>query len=147
LIDLNNKGDQYDDPVDDNVYAEAAEPDDEVEMRDTEAQTEQEKSNSVQLDAIAKMRKQMRDSVMEKILQEKSEAEARRKKKKKQFRRGKRSFYDYAIDEEDDHDSEKSDKKAQAQVPTVFESEPMDKLTLAMQIEKNKSLTQLWDLK
>ena len=31
-------------------------------------------------------------------------------------------------------------------MPTVFENEPMDRLTLAMQIEKNKSLTQLWDL-
>lgn len=112
-----------------------------MEVRDTEAQTDQEKSNTVQQDAITKMRKQMRDSVMEKILQEKREAEARRKKKKKQFRRGKRSFYDYAIDEEDDHDSEKSDKKAQNQVPTVFDSQPIDKLTLAMQIEKNKSLT------
>ena len=115
-------------------------------MRDTEAQTEQEKNTSLQQDAITKMRKQMRDAVMEKILQEKREAEARRKKKKKQFRRGKRSFYECAIDEEDDHDSEKSDKKAQNQVPTVFENEPMDKLTLAMQIEKNKSLTRLWDL-
>lgn len=77
---------------------------------------------------------------MEKILQEKKEMEARRKKKKKQTRRGKRSFYECAIDEEDE-DSEKSDKRTQALVPTIFEEEPMDKLTLAMQIEKTKSLT------
>ena len=68
LADINNKGDQYDDPVDDNVYAEAAPPDDDVEMRDTEAQTDQEKSTSLQQDAITKMRKQMRDAVMERIL-------------------------------------------------------------------------------
>jgi hypothetical protein len=49
---------------------------------------------------------------------------------------------------EEDQESGKSDNDdvAQRLVPTVFENKPDDIMTLAMQIEKHNSLTQLWDL-
>ena len=42
-MDLNNKGEQYSDPEDQNIYASAREPEPEIVVAETEAQTEQEK--------------------------------------------------------------------------------------------------------
>lgn len=51
----------------------------------------------------------MRDSIIEDIMNRKQDQQSKIKKKKK-FRRGKRSFYENAIAEEDEQDSERSDK-------------------------------------
>jgi len=147
IADRNNKGDQYEDPEEDNVYAEVAEPEPEVVMAEMEVQTEQEKGlNTEQEKALDLKRKQMRDSIIEDIMNRKKD-EQKKLKKKKKFRRGRRSFYENAIMEED-QESGKSDNDdvAQRLVPTVFENKPDDIMTLAMQIEKHNSLTQLWDL-
>ena len=72
--------------------------------------------------------------------------ESTKNKRKKQQRRGKRSYYENAIDEEDEADSEKSDRQAQGQVPLAYDRPQADMLTLAMQVEKNQSLTSFYDL-
>jgi len=48
IADRNNKGDQYEDPEEDNVYAECAEPEPEVVFHEIEVQTEQEKGHNTE---------------------------------------------------------------------------------------------------
>lgn len=146
-IDKNNKGEQYSDPEDNNVYASAREPEPEVQVAEGEAQTEQEKQDGA-LDekGMQRMREQVRDSVTEALLQRREDESRLKKKRKPQVRRGKKSYYENAIDEEDDVESEKSDRQAQGQVPIAFDTAKIDMLTLAMQVEKNQSLTSLYDL-
>lgn len=75
----------------------------------------------------------MRDSVIEDILNRKRE-EQRNIRKSKKIRRGlgRRSFYDIPIIEEDDKDSEKSDKVANKKIATVEDFKNEDVFTLAM---------------
>ena len=70
-------------------------------MAEMEVQTEQEKGhNTEQEKALDQKRKQMRDSIIEDIMNRKKDAQ-KKLKKKKRFRRGRRSFYENAIMEED----------------------------------------------
>ena len=73
--DLLTHGQGFDeDPVDDNVYVEVAEPEPEVVLAEMEVQTEQEKGhNSEQQKALDLKRKQMRDSIIEDLLHRKKE--------------------------------------------------------------------------
>lgn len=73
-IDKNNKAEQYEDPVDDNVYASPREPEPEVEQTDREIQTEQEKFHSdVDVKGHQRMRAQIRDAVTERLLRYREE--------------------------------------------------------------------------
>ena len=66
VLDLNNKGDQYEDPVSDNLYASAREPEPEILKTEEGMQTEQEKNiNSDIAMGCDRMREQVRDSVTE----------------------------------------------------------------------------------
>lgn len=144
-LDDMEKGDQYSDPESDNVYADVHEPSEEIQMDDIAVQTEQDKGGQAQNEKNAeRMAAQINDRLVNDLLLKKAE-DSRLKRKRKQFRRGKRSFYENAIEEEDD-DSEKSDKVAQNMIPTGFDAMEHDMLAMAMQVEKNQSLTSLWDL-
>lgn len=113
IADRNNKGDQYEDPEEDNVYAECAEPEPEVVMAEIEIQTDQEKNfNSEQEKALDLKRKQMRDSIIEDIMNRKKEQQKKLKKKRKYRNRGRRSFYDNAILEEEQDSKSDADEVA-----------------------------------
>ena len=89
----------------------------------------------------------MNESVTE-ALRMRDVENAKKKKRRQRLRRGKKSYYEGAIDEASEHDSEKSDKYAQNLVPTNFDGRAgsRDMMTMAMQLEKDRSLTSLWDL-
>lgn len=103
MLDLNNKGDQYEDPVTENVYASPREPEPEIIKTEEGMQTEQEKNiNSDIAMGCDRMREQVRDSVTEALRLKREEmAQQLPKKKKKAFRGGKRSYYKQPIDEEE----------------------------------------------
>ena len=140
------KGEQYEDPVSDNVYADVKEPSEEIQMDDIAVQTEQDKGGQAQNEKNAeRMAAQINDRLVNDLLLKKAE-DSRLKRKRRQYRdRGRRSFYENAIDEEDD-DSEKSDRYAQNLIGTGLDAMEHDMLAMAMQVEKNQSLTSLWDL-
>ena len=87
-----------------------------------------------------------------KVIEQMQKAKEDRKKerRRKQFRKGKKSFLVNAIDEEDDRESNKSDKFAKNQLLTSpydsSRNQAIDMFTLAMQVEKKQSLTSLYEL-
>jgi len=85
-------------------------------MEEIEVQTEQAKNESLAASAmVAELRSEMRGNYTKEVMKLLKEAEEQRRAKKRKplFRRGKKSFYENAIDEEDSPASEKSDKAAQ----------------------------------
>jgi hypothetical protein len=144
--DVNNKGDQYEDPVTENLYASARDPPEEVVKTEREMQTEQEKGD---LDVMGhdRMRQQMIDSVLEAVMQrQEDEAErvAARQRKTTTTKRGaKRSHYG-PIDADDV--SQKSDKESQMMIGTNVYDAKKNMISLAMHLEKDKSLTSLYEL-
>lgn len=147
-MDKNNKAEQWEEPEEMNIYVSARDPPPEVLKVEGEAQTEQEKAaGQLEEESFQRMREQVRDSVTMALLKKRAEEqETTKSKKKKQQRRGKKSYFENAIDEEDEADSEKSDRQAQGQVPLSYGRPQADMLTLAMQVEKNQSLTSFYDL-
>lgn len=145
--DVNNKGEQYEDPISENLYASARDPDPEIEMESKEQQTEQEKGD---LDVMGhdRMRQQMLDSVLEAVMirheEEASRIASKARKNTKTKRGGKRSHYGPI--EQDEPDSEKSDRESQAKIGTNMVDAKKNMLSLAMQLEKEKSLTSLYEL-
>jgi len=147
-MEKNNKAEQWEEPEEMNIYASAREPEPEVIKVEGETQTDQEKAAGVlEEQSVQRMRDQVRDSVTTALLKKRAdEQESTKSRRKKQQRRGKRSYFENAIDEADEADSEKSDRNAQGQVPLHFDNPQSDMLTLAMQVEKNQSLTSFFDL-
>lgn len=147
-LDKNNKAEQWEEPESMNIYVSARDPPPEVIKTEGEAQTEQEKApGELEEESIQRMRDQVRESVNQELLKKRlGEHEDFRNRKKRQQRRGKKSYFENAIDEEDLADSEKSDRLAQGNVPMAYDRANEDMLTLAMQVEKIQSLTSFYDL-
>jgi hypothetical protein len=78
-------------------------------------QTDQSKDLGGKADLMTELREKMHYNYNAKVIELLQERDMKRKekqdaKKKYKFRRGKKSFYQNAIDEEDEQESEKSDK-------------------------------------
>jgi hypothetical protein len=72
-FDKNNKGDQYEDPVSDNLYASAREPEPEIEMTEEGIQTDQDKFGEIDTGANERKINQIRDSVTEMLMRKRDE--------------------------------------------------------------------------
>jgi hypothetical protein len=97
---------------------------------------------------VAELRQSMKGNYTREVyrLLKEAEEQRRNKKKKTMFRRGKKSFYENAIDEEGQTDSDKSDIAAQKLIQRDMADDVQgDMFTLAMQVDKDRSLTSLYD--
>ena len=87
--------------------------------------------------------------ISEELKKAKEAAANRVKRRRIEFkRRGKKSFYHHAIEEEDDRDSNPADNDAK-EIRTAMDYEKnhdKDLVTVAMEMNKNTSLTSLYDL-
>lgn len=97
---------------------------------------------------MERLKNELKWKVIEQM--QKAKEDRKKERRRKQFRKGKKSFLINAIDEEDDKESNKSDKFAQNQLLTSpydsSRNKVTDMFTLAMQVEKKQSLTSLYEL-
>lgn len=110
-------------------------------MEDQEMQTDQEKLKNEMLQReVERMKEQIRDGLMDKLIQSRKDQIQKAKKWRNQ-RRGRNSFYDLDLDDEDEENSDRQSKRLNNEVLVKYEAGNKDMLTLAMQVEKTQSLT------
>ena len=124
---------------------------DEEKVEDAEAEQlhviDEEEKSEVDV-GMERIKSDLKWKVIEQM--QKAKEDRKKERRRKQFRKGKKSFLVNAIDEEDDRESNKSDKFAQNQLLTSpydsSRNKAIDMFTLAMQVEKKQSLTSLYEL-